>query len=504
MARSSKQLPFVTLLAMAWAFVAPMAQAGVLNLGEALALALEKSPELAAFSWDVRAAEARKLQAGLRPNPELTVEVEGIRWRRGPERINNSASLGLGLQQGSGFELPVGGGSITVPTFEGTRSYDIGRNVESGAAPGFREAEFTITLEQLLELGGKRIKRRRLAERDVDVASWDYEIARADVLSQVAKAFADVLAAQEQQGLRAELLEAAQAVEDATAARVTAGKIAPLELNRVRVDRAAAGIEARRAVHALEAARIRLAATWGESAPSFDRVAGRLGTCPPLASIESLQEQVASLPDTARWAAEVEKREAAVRLEKAGRIPNVTLAVGFRSEGQGEREVRGFGLSGDGIAFSRNRSRSSRDRDNTLLVEASLPLPIFDRNQGNIREAQCLLSKSQEERRAADVRIRSNLAATYQTAQAAHGELTTLETDVLPDAQETFELTQRGFRQGKFDYLHVLDAQRTLIDVRVRLVNAKAEFHHSVIDIERLSGATTQPGGAHHSGAEEK
>ena len=69
-------------------------ETGPLSLGQALVLALERHPELAVFSWDIRAAEARTIQARLRPNPELSLEIEEIRWGRGPESIGRTTSVG--------------------------------------------------------------------------------------------------------------------------------------------------------------------------------------------------------------------------------------------------------------------------------------------------------------------------------------------------------------------------------------------------------------------------
>src|SRR5262245_63115546 len=120
---------------------------GVLTLPQAQALALLQHPRLAAFGWEVRAGEARTLQASLPPNPALGIEVEN---------------------------------------FAG-----------SGALKGFQGAEITIHLSQLIELAGKRQKRTRVAALERDLVAWDYEAARIEVLTQVTKALVEVLSAQQ-------------------------------------------------------------------------------------------------------------------------------------------------------------------------------------------------------------------------------------------------------------------------------------------------------------------
>ncbi|MFC1461084.1 TolC family protein, partial [Verrucomicrobiota bacterium] len=103
-----------------------------ITLRQALALALMKNPELAVYSWDIRAAEARILQAKALPNPEMGIEVEEF------------------------------GGS--------------------GDAQGFDSAKMSIVLSQVIELGGKRAKRRNTAALEMDLAAWQYEAKRLDIL----------------------------------------------------------------------------------------------------------------------------------------------------------------------------------------------------------------------------------------------------------------------------------------------------------------------------------
>ncbi len=434
--------------------------ADAMTLSRALALALEKNPELAAYSWDIRAAEARALQARLLPNPELSVEVEGIRWNPGPQ-------------------------STTV-----TRNSDlsVGWDREERARSGFGQAEVTIALSQLVELGGKRAKRIRLAKRGQDIAAWDYEVARADVLAQVAQAFVDVLAAQERVTLSRELMGFAEEAERATAARAQAGKISPIELKKAQIARSSVGVEVQRTTRELQAARVRLAATWGKTMPTFEKAVGHFDAIAPLPALEDLQTAITSVPDIARWTAEMEQRHAALRLEKSMRIPDIELKLGMKSERLESGEGAGYGWGTGGASFSRSHSSFDRERDNTLLFEVSLPLPLFNRNQGSIKEAQHLISKGKEEERAARTRIRAGVADAYYTTLAVYEENETLKTEVLPLALETFELTQRGFRHGKFSYLEALDAQRTLVEARIRFLDAQAAYHQGVVELERLTG----------------
>jgi cobalt-zinc-cadmium efflux system outer membrane protein len=388
---------------------------GVLRLPQAQALALMQNPDLAAFAWDVRAGEARTLQAGLRPNPEAGVEVENV--------------------------------------------------AGSGEFRDFDGAEVTLSLSQVIELAGKRRKRAQVAALERDLAAWDYETSRLDVLTQVTQAFVDVLSVQERLAVDAELVRLAEQVARTVTERVNAGKVSPLEATRARVALASSRIALQRARRELSAAKDRLAATWGGTPATFERVAGNLETLNPIPSAAALAQRVEQNPDIARWATAMAQRQAALTLEEANRSPDPTLGAG----------VRYFNMVDEADAYA-------------FLFAASVPLPVFDRNQGNILEARYQLAKTEAERRAAAVRVQTALAETHAALSAAYSEAVTLRDEVLPGAQQAFEAAREGYHQGKFQFLDMLDAQRTLFEARGQYLEALSAYHQAVAALERLIG----------------
>ncbi len=189
-----------------------------------------------------------------------------------------------------------------------------------------------------------------------------------------------------------------------------------------------------------------------------------------------------------RWFAALESREAQLRLERARRIPNPTLAFGVRMEGQPERVTRGLAWSTGDIGVTRSVSNPSRDFETSVMFEVSMPLPVFSRNQGKIAEAQYAVEQVADARRAARVALERELRMAYTRLETSHKALGRLDTEILPRAEETFALTEEGYRQGKFGYLDVLEAQRTLFDLRTQRLDAAAAFHLASVDIERLTG----------------
>jgi cobalt-zinc-cadmium efflux system outer membrane protein len=461
---------------------------GELTLGHALALTLRQNPSLAAYSWDIRAAEAREIQARLRPNPELSIQVEDLRLQSGPGVTSKRFGLSSPLTSES-QTITTPSGDITVPVFQRGFVPEYERTKETGSESGLREAEITLSLSQFIELGGKRGKRISVAKREQAVAAWDYEVTRADVLANAAKAFYEVVATQERLRLATALAELAQHVQDTVRARVDAGKVSPIELSKVGVESGVVRLAVERTRRELDAAKIFLASYWGATSAAFTNATGQFDETQAIPPLDELRQQLETVPDLSRWMAEVDLREAAIELERANAKPDVTVTLGLRSTGLGARDQQAYGLTGEGdFGYSRSRVHPDDERETSLVLGASIPLPLFNRNQGRIREAEYMALKASDQRRATEVQVSATLAARYSVLEAAHIEASTLRSDVLPKAQEAFEATNEGYLQGKFGLLDVLFAQRSLFDARSQLLDAQSRYYQYLADVERLTG----------------
>lgn len=388
------------------------APTGSIALADALAAALQGSPALAAQSIEIRRREARALQAGMLPNPVVSLVAEDF--------VGDSQKKSLGYQQ------------------------------------------TTLSLAQLVELGGKRAARRRLADRDRDLATWDFETRRVAVLADTTKAFLVVLALQERRALLGELEGIAAEMLRSVASTVRAGAVSPVEEDRAHVNLDRVELEIAQIDDELEAARALLAASWGQTQAGFDSAKGDLWALPPMPVLEALEQAAGESPELARWNAEIAQREAALSVERAARIPNVEVSIAGRHHPLGNAAGVVAGLS--------------------------IPVPLFDRNQGGILAARHELARARSEQRQSDVSIRSAIVASLQSLQIADRTLVTLRERIIPRAQRVFEQTRRGYVTGLFRHVEVLDAQRTLFSARRELLEAVVAFHFAATDLERLTG----------------
>lgn len=390
----------------------PPEPAGVLTLDQALALAVARSPDLAVFSWDIRSGDAKKLQAALRPNPEFSVAAEDF--------------LGTGIYSGG------------------------------------RQAQTTLRLSQLIELGGKRSARLDVASEFRERAEAEYELKRVQVLADVTEKFIHVVADQHELRLSRDSVALAEDALRAARRRVRAGRASAMEESNARVALARGRVIEGHAEHELKVAKRRLAATWGSTEPAFGKATADLFARKPVPPYEQLADRIAGSPEIGRWVTEERLRAAEVRLADSKRVPDVEVQGGVR--------------------------RLEGPREEGFVMQLSVPLPLFNRNQGESAETRALREKASAERGAAGVRLRTLVYGLYQELQHATTQLDILEREILPQAERSLAVAREGFAQGKLSQLELVAAQKTFVEVREEAIVAATAYHQNVLEIERLTG----------------
>ncbi|MBL8498718.1 TolC family protein [Nitrosomonas sp. JL21] len=330
----------------------------------------------------------------------------------------------------------------------------------------------TIRIYQLIELGGKRAARVNAALLSEELAVKDYEIKRIDIIFRVANVFTEVLAAQERLRLAEETRQVAQNVVNTVTERVQGGKVAPIEETRVKVGLSTTRIELEQAQRDLMGARKRLALLWNSSSPQFNKALGNLETSIAPPHFQTLEERVLNNPIALRAIKNIEQRKALLEVEQTRRIPNLTVNAGAVHHAQ---------LGGT-----------------TIVAGLQIPLPLFDRNQGNLTDAHQRVDKAVDERMAAELRLKTELAQSYETMSAVWNEINILRDEVLPGAKSAFNVTRRGYELGKFGLLELLDAQRILFQNQLLHVRALANYQRLINDIERLIAEPIDSSEPHH------
>ena len=329
-----------------------------------------------------------------------------------------------------------------------------------------------IRIGQLIETGGKRRARRNAASLNEERAERNYEARRLDLIAQVANIFTDILAGQARLQLAQDNSKLAQKVVDTARKRVQAGKAPPIEETRAGVTLATTKIELEQAQRDLNAFRKQLALLWGNPAPKFKHAAGDLESLVEIPNFDTLAERVRVNPTVLSSLANLAQRKANLKLQQARRLPDITVSAGIRRYAQELDELD------SGILH-----------DTTALVGISVPLPLFDRNQGNLLEAHQRLDQAEDQWEATDLMLKSLLVQTYEALIAAQNEIRVLQDEILPGAKEAFMIARRGYELGRFNFLAMLDAQRALFQNQTLYVRALANYQRLVNEIERLIAA---------------
>lgn len=373
-----------------------------LTLEQAIALSLSSSPELRSAAHSVAIAEGARLQAGAYANPEISFLREGMQ--------------------------------------KATRTQ-------------------TYQISQALELGGKRGARIAVADHDRALAAGDVSVSRAALRADVMAAYMEALTAQERVELARASLKLAANASNAASRRVTAGKISPLEQTRSKVAEAGARLELSQALSEQTLASRQLTVLWGSSA-TLDR----LLVMPdieqaPIPALETLQAQLDASPQMQRARNQVAREEAQVKLERAQRIPDLTVTLGSKKDNETGRSQTVVGLA--------------------------VPLPLFDRNQGNVLSALRRVDKARTEVEVEQLRLTQALADAHQRAQLSQEQIVAMREQILPAAQQAVDAAVTGFELGKFGFIDVLDAQRTLFQNRALYLRALSDRYRAIADLQR-------------------
>jgi cobalt-zinc-cadmium efflux system outer membrane protein len=125
---------------------------------------------------------------------------------------------------------------------------------------------------------------------------------------------------------------------------------------------------------------------------------------------------------------------------------------------------------------------------NQTLLGVSIPLPVFDRNQGGLAEAIARADQARDDARGRQLRLTTSVQVAASQLDSARQQALLAEAQLLPDAQRSYEAATQGFALGKFGFLDVLDAQRTLFQARSQHLKALSDAQRAAADLEALLG----------------
>lgn len=377
------------------------------SLAEVLALTLLHHPDLNSFDYDMRTGDAKILQASFRPNPGIDVLTENL------------------------------------------------------DAQVFMQT--TLMLSQLIELGGKRHARIKVARTEKDRIALDYEVMKRQLYVSTSLLFIDVLINQQKIAFLEENFHTLQNFSSVVEKRLKAGKASVIEESNFIVLLNTARIDLNNALNELKNAKTKLAAQWGGTCSNEFSILGDLNWIPEVIGFDKMGDLLQEHPQIIRSYFEDNLRSARIALERSKAYPDVAVDGGPRYLEEAKKWVWVVGLS--------------------------VPIPINDRNQGRIWESQENLLKLEKERESLWIKLLIELNTSYSSLKTIFAELQILRNLILPAAQKAYDFSYKGYELARYNYLELLETERAYRTSKIRYLQALGEYHKALAILQGLTGS---------------
>ena len=344
--------------------------------------------------------------------------------------------------------------------------YNFGVELENfagtGDVSGLSDAELTLSISSVVELGDKVNSRKFYVNAQKQAIAVEERIQTLDILGEVTTRYIDVLTLQQVMRVNENAEKLARETYQTVSKKVRIGSAPSSEQKRAEAALATARLKTLTISKQLDASVRKLAIMWGEQSPKFSRVSGDLFAFPKTISLEYIMAQLSQSPHLLAYAQQSRVQQAQVQLINTQGKANITWSAGIK--------------------------RLEGSNDTALVAGVSVPLFTSDRNRGNYQSQIAKLSEVEQQQKAAERVLYSQLAMFYAAQEEARLTVEALQTNIIPLQEEALALVQKAYSDGRFSYLELVSVQKELIDMQYALIFAASDVHKQSAAIEALSG----------------
>jgi cobalt-zinc-cadmium efflux system outer membrane protein len=315
---------------------------------------------------------------------------------------------------------------------------------------------------QEIVTGGKLRLSQAVAGKEVDQATLLLAQERFELLARIRSAYFDVITTQMRIDILKKLVAIANASVEQGNKQLRGAEAARLDVIQFEVERERLLAELATTEKELPALYRRLAAIIGDPSLPLPKVTGSIDIALPSYELEPLIRFVVdNHPEKQSAIIGISRAQLQLEREKVEPYPNVTLGAGY--------------------------VRQNQNRSNDWTVNFSLPLPLWNRNQGKISSALAAVGSSQFEVERVENELVDRVSSAFRDFTAARQRTERYKTGIIPRSEEIYRIVDQGYRNGAFDYLKVLDAQRTLSQAHLERIRATGEAWKAASVISGLS-----------------
>ncbi len=335
----------------------------------------------------------------------------------------------------------------------GYQGQEIGADGTSGKQGGY--------ISQTIVTGNKLSLNQAVADYDIQQLQWELETQKYRVRNDVQSQFFASLGAEQRVKLSFQLEKIAEEGVEIASKLFDSGEGARPDILQAEVQLGEIRIIRQNAEYDHEAARKQLASLVGRpeltEAPLSD-VLNNKST--DLTWEESYQQLQTNSPELQAAYAKVSRAREQIFRQESQNIPNLMAQIGVARDNE----------TGDDIAN----------------VQVGIPLPIFNRNQGNIDMAAAEYHRSLGDVERLQLSLQVRLAAAFRDYQKAKKQVEQYQQDILPKAKENLDLTSQGYRQQQFDFLRVLTARRTYFETNIKFIRSLVDLRQAEVAVSGL------------------
>ncbi len=325
-----------------------------------------------------------------------------------------------------------------------------------------------VGISQTIPFPGRRYLQSRIAREESNQVLMDLELVRMDVAYQVKEAFYGFLLAREQLDYANRNLELTRNFLDMTELKFAAGDVARVDVIRARVEMATATNAVRTAENEVRLARGALNFLMGRRASAPLEVEGKLRM--PLGSpeLEEMTEYaLTSRPEVRQVNFAIEQETLTKRQGYLGYLPDFDV-------GASRHQIPG----------------ETNTWDVTLSV--ALPLYFWQPARGEIAEAEANLRAREDEARHLANAVALEVEEAFVSLTAAAAQIRLFEEEILPQAEEAYEMYQFSYEQGEIGGMELIQARRTLNDARTSYADALFNYDVARAAMDRAVGRTME------------
>jgi cobalt-zinc-cadmium efflux system outer membrane protein len=313
---------------------------------------------------------------------------------------------------------------------------------------------------QELITGGKLGLNRAVVSQEIQQAEQQLAAMQLRVRTDVRKTYYSALVAQRRADLSSELARVAAEAAASSQDLLKAQEIPRAGLLQSQVEQQNASILVLTAQNEQQAAWRRLSAVVGNDL-TMRRLNGDVTQLPDLLDWnDQLMRIIGTSPERAAAMAAVSRAQVALQRARVEPVPDITTQFSVQ--------------------------RDNATEDTIVGVQMGIPLPIWNRNQGGIGQAEAEVVQARRNADRVELNLKQRLSVAFQEYSTARSQALTYSTQILPRAKETFDLVQRGYRLGEVGYLDLLNAQRTYSQTNLAYLDSLAALWRSWADIEGL------------------